>query len=473
MTMSMEHLNKLDVRDVLMLERVQRAHFQYFLDFQCKETGLILDRSQHSPATIAGVGFALTAYAIACEREWVSRAEAVSYTLRVLKVLAGSPQGDSVAGTSGYRGFFYHFLDPKTGLRAMGPEFWPSELSSIDTALLMAGVNFAGSYYTGADADQKEIRRLARFLYERVEWTWLLRDNGLIGHGWSPEGGMIQHDYHGYSEALLLYLQAIGSPTHPVPPSSWTALLSECKLATYRDQRFITMPGTPLFCYQYPHCWVDFHGIRDDLGRKFGLDYFENSQGITLAQFTYAQENPGEFRGYGAFNWGLTASDGPGEQKPGEDKSDSCAAHPRTFWSYRERGAPYGADDGTIAPTAAVSSLPFAPHLVLPTIRYWLQQRPELFSMHGFTDAFNPTWDLTQPSGWVDQQRLAIDQGPIVLMIENYRSEMIWQVMRRNPNFKRALKLAGFKGGWLSRRRAAPATNNRRARAKAVPVLQS
>jgi len=440
----------LSTDDVLMLERVQRAHFQFFVDNQGKDTGLILDRSRpNSPATIAGVGFALPAYVIAAQRNWISREEAIAYTLKVLTVLTNAPQGDAPSGTSGFHGYFYHFLDPNTGTRATAPTYWNSELSSIDTALLMAGVVFAATYWKDdASADAKRIVKLADALYLRVEWNWLLGDNGLIGHGWSPENGLIPNVYAGYSEALLLYLLAIGSPAHPVPASTWQTFMGKDKLTTYRDETYIAMPGTPLFCYQYPHSFIDFEGIRDDICRKFNLDYFENSRRATLAQFNYAQENPKGLVGYGGFDWGLTACDGPG------DKVIVVNGVERKFSWYMERGAPFGADDGTIAPTAAISSLPYAPHLVLPTIRHWLQDRPELFNSQGFTDAFNPTFDVTKSSGWVDQDRVAIDQGPVLLMIENYRSRFMWGVSHTNPYLRRGLLLAGFKGGWLTSRKS-------------------
>lgn len=430
----------------MMLERVQRAHFQYFLDYQDKTTGLILDRTRlDGPATIAGVGFALSAYGAASKRLWVSRTEAVAYTLRVLRTLWNVPQGEQTEGVNGYRGFFYHFLNPATGTRATAPQFWNSELSSIDTALLMAGVRFARYFYRGKSAEEVEIRDLADKLYNRVEWSWLVRDSGLIGHGWTPEGGLIPSVYAGYSEAPLLYLLAIGSPTYPAPTASWDALFAKPEFAQQDGKTYVSMPGQPLFCYQFPQSFIDFRGIRDKLNRKLGIDYFENSKRATLAQHQYAVENPQGFRGYDRLNWGLTACDGPGDVTKIVDGKE------RTFSWYRERGCPAGHDDGTIAPTAAISSLPFAPMLVLSTIRGWLKNRPELFSMHGFADAFNPTFGANLRSGWVDAERIAIDQGPIVLMIENYRSGLVWNTMRRDPALVRALRKADFQGGWLAK----------------------
>lgn len=443
-----------------MLERVQRAHFQYFLDNQDHSTGLILDRTRPgSPATVAGVGFALTAYAVASTRFWLSRREAVSYTLKVLDVLKRVPQGDSPSGVNGFHGFYYHFLDPATGERATSPKFWNSELSTIDTALLMIGVRFAATFYDGDSAEEKRIREIASFLYERVEWTWMLRDlsempnqnrggtlkGRVLGHGWTPEHGLIQSVYLGYSEALLLYLLALGSAKYAVPAETWQKYLGFEKAQTLYGETFIAMPGTPLFCYQYPHCWFDFRGIRDDLGRRLGFDYFENSVRATRAQYRYAVVNPHGFVNYGTRNWGLTASDGPGggKKKVGDREID--------FSWYSERGAPLGLDDGTIAPTAALSALPFAPHIVLPTMRYWLKKRPELFSMQGFFDAFNDTYpdEAGKSVGWVDVETLAIDQGPVVLMLENYRTGLIWKVMKRDPAMRKALKSASFRGGWL------------------------
>ncbi len=429
--------------DEQILERVQKATFQWFLDNQNDDTGLIFDRTKPSPATIAGVGFALTAYPVAVNRKWIRRQVAVDYAVKVLRVLACAPQGDAPQGTSGYRGFFYHFLDPKTGLRAAPPEFWHSELSTIDTALLMAGVTFARAYFSRRNVIEDEIRRLCTQLLERVEWNWMVRTDYKILHGWTPEQGVIPHVYQGYSEALLLYLLALAPEENPVPSQCWTSLFDGVRAESLGGKPYIAMPGTPLFCYQYPHCWVDFRGIRDDINRRFGFDYFENSVRATKAQHHHSMENPNQWRGYSDLDWGLTACDGPGNGTKSIDGKE------RIFRGYSERGAPRGFDDGTLAPTAAISSIPFTPRQSIRTMRYWLEQRPELFSdISGFADSFNPTYDSTGPSGWIDDDRIAIDQGPIVLMIENYRSEFVWKVMSKDASLKRALRRAGFAGGY-------------------------
>jgi hypothetical protein len=230
-----------------------------------------------------------------------------------------------------------------------------------------------------------------------------------------------------------------------VPDASWKAFIGSAtveKLPGYA-RKLITLPGMPLFTYQYPMVWIDFRGIFDDLNRRLGFDYFENSRRATRAQWLYGWRNPAGMRGYSRFDWGLTASDGPGNETKTVDRKTV------TFRAYSERGGPKGFDDGTIAPTAAISSLVYAPSIVLPTIRHWLKNRPELFAENGFVDAFNPTYAPSARSGWVDTDRLSIDQGPIILMIENYRSGLIWRVMRKDKRLRNGLLKAGFTGGWL------------------------
>lgn len=430
-----------------MLELVQRATFQWFKENNDPTTGLVYDRTnrEHVPATIAGTGFGLTVFAIGSARGWITRKEAAAYTLKVLTNLNSTPQGPQAQGVSGCEGYFYHFLDPKTGLRATAPEYWNSELSSIDTALLMAGVLFARNYYDLDDLVEFQIRATSDALYDRVNWPWLLKDDLTLGHGYTPESGMIPYTYKGYSEAVLLYILAASSRTHPVPAESWKAFIGNATVQQFPgySRRLVTLPGMPLFTYQYPMSWLDFRGIFDDLNRRLGFDYFENSRRATKAQWLYAWRNPTGMRGYSKFDWGLTASDGPASEKKTVDGKTV------EFRAYSERGAPGGFDDGTIAPTAAVSSIVYAPSIVLPTIRHWLKDRPELFGENGFVDAFNPTYDQSKPSGWVDGDRLSIDQGPIVLMIENYRSGLVWQVMRKDWRLKEGLRHFGFSGGWL------------------------
>lgn len=420
------------------LDKVARSHFQYFRAAADAQTGLTCDRwPSKSYCSIAAVGFSLTAYGVACTRNWITRTEAVEYTRKTLRTLWQAPQGDAASGTSGRDGFFYHFLDLKTATRAGG-----CEVSTIDTALLMAGVRFAGCYFDGACAAEKEIRSLADALYRRVRWSQALLPSGHLSHGWMPEKGLLKPCWTGYCEAAILALLAIGSPTYPVPPSTWQKFMGSAQVVAHYGLPVIEFG--PLFGHQYSHCWVDFRGIADSFARTAGFDYFENSRRSALIQQRYAQEDPLGFRGYSELDWGLTACDGPGWTKK------LCQGRWRQFHAYAARGFPRDLDDGTIAPTAALASLPFAPEIVLPTLAHWLHKRPELWTPYGFADAFNPTFDPTAPSGWVCSDVLGIDQGPIVLMFENYRSGLVWKVMQKDPYLKAGLVKAGFNGAWLS-----------------------
>ncbi len=452
-------------KDDNMLDWVQHYHFQYFKNNQDPDTGLILDNSgPNSPASIAAVGFALTAYPIAVKRGCISKKEAIAWTLKVLTNLWTVPQGDSPTGVNGFHGVFYHMLDPKTGMRAMAPQYWNSELSSIDTALLMAGVLFARNYYRGFSADEQQIRTLANNLWRRVEWDWMSEPSGLVKLAWTPENGFQNMTYQGMNEARLLYILGLASPTHPLPDTTWDTYIGHEPVSKYYGQRYLHMEGAPLFVYQYPESWIDFRGIRDDLNRRHDFDYFENSRRATIAQYRYALDNPQQFRGYNRLNWGLTACVGPFEgAKIVDVQRTHCESHlkpvsssrtidgvRRSFHQYTARGCPAGVDDGTIAPTAAISSLPFAPELVLPLLRHWYYERPELMNEDGFTDAFNPTFDSSKRCGWISPQRLGIDQGPIVLMVENYRSNFVWDIMLGDADLRKGLKRAGFTGGWLT-----------------------
>ena len=326
----------------------------------------------------------------------------------------------------------------------------------MDTALMMAGVLFAQSYLDREEAGEPEIRDLADRLYRRVEWSWMQPRPPLMAMAWQPEQGMTPHDYRGYEEAMLLYVLAMGSPTHAISPEAWTARTGNYRWDTFYGQTFINY--APLFIHQYSHIWIDFRGIQDAYTREKGIDYFENSRRATYAQRAYAADNPGDYRGYGENMWGLTASIGPAGGKAIVD------GRAREFHDYWARGASSGdiRDDGTIAPTAAGGSLPFAPEIVLPALEAMQARYGErLFKRYGFIDAFNPTFaGAGRPSptgtvdaeGWFASNYLGIDQGPIVLMAENHRSGLVWRVMKRNQYVVRGLCRAGFSGGWLEGR---------------------
>jgi hypothetical protein len=436
-----------------MIDDLEKRTFQWFWDSANPANGLIPD---HYPgpsfSSIASVGFGLTAYGIGVERGYISREQAVERTLATLRFFAQAPENDSEDDASGFHGFFYHFLDMKTGKR-FSREI---ELSSVDTTLLLGGVLFAQSYYDRDTPKEKEIRALADTIYRRVDWTWMQPRAPLIGMGWTPGGKFIDADWKGYDEGMLVYILALGSPTHPISGDAWQAWTRTYpkQWGTFQNQTFLNF--APLFGHQYSEAWVDFRGIRDAWSRAHGLDYFENSRRATYAQREYAIVNPSHWMGYGATIWGLTACNGPGDVAgPAADGST------RQFFGYTARGAglDYISDDGTIAPTAAGGSIAFAPEIAVPALQAMKDRYGSyVYDQYGFVDAFNPSFAANIAMhngkrvpgvGWFDTVQIGIDQGPIELMIENWRSDFVWRVMRKNPYIRKGLERAGFTGGWL------------------------
>ena len=434
------------------VNNLERRTFRFFWRTANRRNGLVPDRfPSPSFASIAGIGFALTAYVVGVERGYISRAQARLRTLRTLRFLARLPQGPQEDGIAGYRGFYYHFLHMHNGER-----FGTTELSTVDTALLLGGVLLAQSYFDATSRTEREIRTLAEEIYTRIDWTWAQDGGTTLTHGWRPESGFIPFDWRGYNEAMLMYVLALGSPTYPIDASAWPEWTKTYKdsWGTFSGQEFLAFG--PMFGHQYSHVWIDFRGIQDDFMREKGIDYFENSRRAAYAQREYARKNPMRWRGYDSEIWGLSASDGPA------NTVQRFHNHERGFFSYVARGtaAPHVVDDGTIAPTASVGSIAFAPEIVIPTIRAFRARYGEhLYKRYGFLDAVNPSFTFTnvplrhgrivENLGWVADDYLAIDQGPIVAMIENYRSGLIWTIMKRNPHIRRGLERAGFSGGWL------------------------
>jgi hypothetical protein len=314
---------------------VQRTAFAYF-EFETNlDTGLVLDKNAPDwPASIAATGLALSCYPIAIERGLMDRRTALARTLTTLRFFVASPQGEQPDAT-GYRGFYYHFLDSQTGKRA-----WNCELSSVDTAFLISGVLAAAAYFQGDDAQEREIRELADTLYRRVEWDWLLDETKRIRHGWRPETGFIPYHWEGYDESLLMHVLALGSPTHPVPATTYDAWSSTFAWKNCYDIDYLY--SAPLFTHHLSHVWLDLRGIQDSFMQKQGIDYFENSRRATEIQRRYAIENPLGFKGYGEHGWGITASDGPG---PATRMIDGIE---RQFFDYVGRGAPYGVVRGDV-----------------------------------------------------------------------------------------------------------------------------
>jgi hypothetical protein len=430
---------------------LQQQVFNYFWNSTNAANGMAPDRYPSPPfASIAAIGFALTAYPVGVENGWVSRAQAAARAQTTLQFLSNAPQGTAASGCAGYQGFFYHFLDMQAGTRSA-----TSELSMLDTALLMAGVLFCGQYFNQNNAAETAIQQLAASLYGQVNWAWAQPRSPAICLSWTPESGFSPYDYTGYNEAMILYLLALGSPTNPVANSAWDAWTSTYPESWGTIEGIEHLTFGPMFGHQYTQVWVNLQGIQDAYMSSKGLDYFQNSRRAVQAQYAYAIANPLNWQGYSANLWGLTACDGPGAV------AISYEGQTRQLLPYAARGVGLTSttDDGTIAPTAVLGSLPFAPELVVPTAVSMYENYGGLaLGSYGFLDAFNLSVPAGTPitqgqyvtgSGWVDTQYLGIDQGPIIAMAENYRSGLIWTTMQQNAAIVLGLQRAGFSGGWL------------------------
>ena len=421
------------------LEQLQLESFGYFLHETNLANGLVIDKTApHWPASIAATGLALASYPVAVERGFISRDAAIERVLATLQFFWNSRQGPEPDAT-GNHGFYYHFLDMQTGQRA-----WKCELSTVDSAFLLAGALTTGVYFDGVAAKEQTIRGLADALYRRADWRWAQNNGITVTQGWKPESGFLKWRWEGYNEALLLYILGLGSPTFPLPESSYAGWASRYEWINSYGQDYLY--SGPLFTHQFSHIWIDFRGIQDAFMRAKSSDYFENSRRAAYVQQQYAIANPHNFAEYSRNCWGITASDGPGP------RTLTVQGVKRKFFDYKARGVPYGPDDGTIAPWAVVASLPFAPEIVLPTIDYLVHVVGlKMGNPYGFKATYNPTYpDKTHNShGWVTQWHFGINQGPILLMVENYRTGLVWHLMRSCPYIVNGLQRAGFSGGWL------------------------
>jgi len=447
------------VTDEVLLEDISRRTFDFFWETANPENGLVPDRyPSQSFASVAAVGFGLTALPIGVERGYVSREEASNRVLTTLRFFMRAPQGQGAVGMTGYKGFYYHFLDMDTGVRFNEHV----ELSTIDTALFLVGALFCQTYFDQQNIVETEIRTLAEALYARVDWSWASPRSPLISHGWFPEKGFIEYDWGGFNEAMPLYVLAIAAPEQAIPAISWerwAESFSDAWGHTFGKDRLL-FPS--LFGHQFNNGWIDFRGIKDKFIHSKNTDYFESARRAVYAQQKYATENPLNWKGYDKWVWGLSASDGPA------DTQQVYQGETRQFASYSARGITtvsytgkrnWALDDGTITPMAAGASIAFAPDIVIPTLRSMRSRYGKiLYSKYGFLDAFNPSFEFEVPLkhgrvipgvGWVDTDYVAIDQGPLLMMLENYRSGLVWQVMRTNKHIINGLKLAGFTGGWL------------------------
>lgn len=415
-----------------MLDSIQQKTFLYFLYEHHPEWGIVKDRAAAwAPSSIAASGFGIPSFAVGAERNWITREEAAQITLNMLRFFMNSPQNTDTSGV-GYKGFYYHFLRMTTGTRE-----WNCELSSIDTGILMMGIIFARNYYNLDNETEKEIRELAGKLLGRIDWDFMqMPDTGRFANtlsmGWMPEKGQHDWGWTGYNEALMLYVLAAGSGMTDAE-NSYKAWLSTYKWNTpYEGLSHVAFP--PLFGHQFSQAFIDCRRLVDPYMKEKGIDYFENSRRATYVQRQYAIDNPYGWVGYDSLCWGVTASDGPTEKYNFDDKK---------FLGYAGRGTSgpeYNYyDDGTIAPYGPLSSLPFAPEIVLPTIKSMIERNGDhLWGKYGFYDAFNPT------AKWVNDDFIGIDQGPMLIMIENFRTGLIWNYMMKDPIIQNGLNRLGF-----------------------------
>ncbi len=408
--------------DDQLLDTIQHSAFNYFWNQANTVNGLIRDRSEYtSPASIASVGFGMSAICVAIDHGWITRTAGRDRVLAALKTFWSGPQGPDSSGTIGYKGFFYHFLDMSTARRFFWSANNGSELSTMDTGLLLAGILDAKEYFSTADSLEGVIRALADSIYRRVDWEWMRNSNPGLPWAWTPETGFSGFGLmQGYNEGMITQLLALGSPTHPVPASVWSYWTSGYSWQTWYGFSYVNFP--PLFGHQYSHCWIDFRNIWDSTMKSRGITYAENSRRATLAQRVYCASYAPAAYVYNDSLWGLTACDGP----------------PPAY--YNARGAPPAQnDDGTIAPTAAAGSIAFAPEVVIPALRnMYNTYRTQLWFQYGFRDAFNVS------QTWWDVDAIGIDEGPMVMMIENYRTQSVWNRFMQNADVERGLQQAGF-----------------------------
>jgi hypothetical protein len=310
----------------------------------------------------------------------------------------------------------------------------------VDTALLIAGALTAAQYFDAESPAENELRELVDLLYRRIDWAWSQDGAETIWQGWKPECGFLHYGWEGYSEAILLYVLALGSPTFPVGDSfkNWTSTYQWENLYG-QDYLF----AGPLFVHHFSHAWIDFRGIQDAFMREKKSDYFENSRRAAYVHREYASINPNGCAGFDQNCWGLSSGDGPSDELP------DVYNEPRRQFGYAARGVPYGPDDGTLCPSSVVASVPFAPEISIACLRTILARYPEVLREGRLASGFNPSLATADGRAWISPGDYGLDQGIAVLMLENHRSGMIWSLMRDCPYIRDGLQRAGFGGGWL------------------------
>lgn len=423
---------QLSLEDEHLLDSIQYHSFNFFIKEMNPENGLVKDKSwDDAPSSIASVGFALPTYAVGVERNWLTRDKAALLTINTLRFFLVSQQSDKPDAT-GYKGFYYHFLKMDSGKRE-----WNCELSTIDTGLLMLGVIFARNYFNRDTNEEKEIRDLSAKLLDRLDWNFFIMTTNdqykdQISMGWYPEKGLHKMGWSGYNEALFLYIIAAGSGMKNIDAAYKSWLASYDWRTPYPGLSHAAFP--PMFGHQFAHTFIDFRGLVDSYMKEKGIDYFENSRRAALVQRNYAVDNPHGWIGYDSLCWGISASDGPGDKYNFDDKK---------FLTYAGRGTS-GVDlnffdDGTIAPYASLASLPFEPELVLNTIKTMNKRYGNrLWGKYGVVDSFNPTVN------WFCDTYYGIVEGPKLLMIENFRTGLVWNYVMKDPIIQKGLTKLGF-----------------------------
>lgn len=378
---------------VKFFDMLEKDSFSYFIDKADEKTYLVQDSSSYgSPCSIAAVGFALTAYCIADYRGWIDRKETLKRVKKILRFFLRKVEG--------HKGFFYHFVNMRTGKRE-----WSSELSSIDTALFLAGALFAAEYL-----GSKEIESLAKKLYNRVDWKWMMNNSDFLSLGWTPESGFIRSYWDSYSEHMILYALAIGAEKNAIPASSWYRW--NRPWGEYKGTSYIYCGTGSLFVYQYSHAWLDFRKIVDK-----GFSWWANSVKATKVSRQFAIDNADKFKGLGENSWGFTACVGPDGYK-----------------GYGSQVGYYPVYDGTVSPCAAAGSIPFMPKECYNALKHMYDTYgKKIYWKYGFKDAYNID------ANWFSDESLAIDVGITVLMVENYRSALVWKYFMKRPFVKRWL----------------------------------
>src|SRR2546426_5962301 len=389
--------------DDQLLEEIEKAGFLFFweqadpMSGQVKDRALAAGNDTKTVSSIAATGFGLTALCIGAQRGYQASAEIAARVRATLSFLLNQLQ------PQGQNGFFFHFVDMTTGARA-----FTSEVSSIDTAILLCGVLTCGEYFS----QDSQIPNLAAQIYGNVNFAWMLNGGTTLSMGWTPENGFLSNRWDTYSELMMLYLLAIASPTNPIPPSSWAAWSRPA--FTYQGMTYISS-GAPLFIHQYSHAWFDFRNKKDAF-----TDYFQNSITATMAHRLFCLSLAPQFSDYSNDLWGITSSD---------------SANRYVAWG----GPPaVGPIDGSIVPCATAGSLPFVPTQTIHVLRWIRGHYPQAWQRYGYVDAFNPL------TGWYDADVIGIDVGISVLMAENQRTKFVWNTFMKNPEAQSAMQMAGF-----------------------------